>query len=88
LQANVDKAREDGAEVVVLLSHDGFDVDRKLATVVSGIDVIVTGHTHDAIPHAIEVGDLAAVVGLARQVSRPYRPGSEGRQGGRATRPT
>ncbi len=56
LQANVDKAREDGAEVVVLLSHDGFDVDRKLATVVNGIDVIVTGHTHDAIPHAIEIG--------------------------------
>ena len=57
LQANVDKARADGAEVVVLLSHDGFDVDRKLASVVSGIDVIVTGHTHDAIPQAIEIGN-------------------------------
>jgi sulfur-oxidizing protein SoxB len=57
LQANVDKARADGAEVVVLLSHDGFDVDRKLASVVNGIDVIVTGHTHDAIPHAIEIGN-------------------------------
>jgi sulfur-oxidizing protein SoxB len=56
LQENVDKARADGAEVVVLLSHDGFDVDRKLASVVSGIDVIVTGHTHDAIPQAIEIG--------------------------------
>ena len=56
LQANVDKARADGAEVVVLLSHDGFDVDRKLASVVNGIDVIVTGHTHDAIPQAIEIG--------------------------------
>ncbi|WP_108881867.1 thiosulfohydrolase SoxB [Anderseniella sp. Alg231-50] len=56
LQENVDKARADGAEVVVLLSHDGFDVDRKLAGVVSGIDVIVTGHTHDAIPQAIEIG--------------------------------
>jgi sulfur-oxidizing protein SoxB len=41
----------------VLLSHDGFDVDRKLASVVNGIDVIVTGHTHDAIPHAIEIGN-------------------------------
>jgi len=57
LQANVDAARDAGAEVVVLLSHDGFDVDQKLATVVSGIDVILTGHTHDAVPEAIKVGD-------------------------------
>lgn len=56
LQANVDEARAGGAEVVVLLSHNGFDVDRKLAGVVSGIDVILTGHTHDAIPEAIQVG--------------------------------
>ncbi|MBK6467252.1 MAG: thiosulfohydrolase SoxB [Rhodobacter sp.] len=55
LQANVDAAREAGAEVVVLISHNGFDVDRKLATVVKGIDVILTGHTHDAIPEAVEV---------------------------------
>jgi len=56
LQANVDAARAKGAEIVVLLSHDGFDVDRKLATVVNGIDVILTGHTHDAVPKAIEIG--------------------------------
>ncbi len=56
VQSHVDKAREDGAEVVVLLSHDGFDVDQKLATVVKGIDVILTGHTHDSIPRAIEIG--------------------------------
>ena len=55
LQANVDAARANGAEVVVLLSHNGFDVDRKLATVVKGIDVILTGHTHDAVPEAINV---------------------------------
>lgn len=55
LQANVDKARDEGAEVVVLLSHDGFDVDQKLATVVNGVDVILTGHTHDAVPRAIEI---------------------------------
>ncbi|MBL1407035.1 MAG: thiosulfohydrolase SoxB [Hyphomicrobiales bacterium] len=56
LQANVDKARAAGAQVVVLLSHNGFDVDQKLPTVVSGIDVILTGHTHDAVPKAIEIG--------------------------------
>ncbi len=57
LQEHVDKARADGAEVVVLLSHDGFDVDQKLATIVNGIDVILTGHTHDSIPRAIEIGE-------------------------------
>ena len=56
LQENVNKARDEGAEVVVLLSHNGFDVDQKLATVVSGIDVILAAHTHDAIPRAITVG--------------------------------
>ncbi len=57
LQNNVEQARADGAEVVVLLSHNGFDVDRKLASEISGIDVILTGHTHDAIPQAINVND-------------------------------
>ncbi len=57
LQQNVDAARDAGAEVVVLLSHNGFDVDRKLASDLSGIDVILTGHTHDAIPKAISVGN-------------------------------
>lgn len=57
LQQNVSAARADGADIVVLLSHNGFDVDRKLAGVVSGIDVILTGHTHDAVPEAVRVGD-------------------------------
>ncbi|MFZ1774863.1 MAG: thiosulfohydrolase SoxB [Rhizobiaceae bacterium] len=56
LQANVDKARADGAQVVVVLSHNGFDVDQKLATILTGVNVILTGHTHDAVPRAIEIG--------------------------------
>jgi S-sulfosulfanyl-L-cysteine sulfohydrolase len=56
VRANVEKARKEGAQLVVLLSHNGFDVDRKLAGRVSGIDVILTGHTHDALPEAIKVG--------------------------------
>ena len=55
LQKNVLNARERGAEVVVLLSHNGFDVDQKIAAIVEGIDVILTGHTHDAVPEAIRI---------------------------------
>ena len=40
----------------MLLSHNGFDVDRKLAGRVKGIDVILTGHTHDALPEPVKVG--------------------------------
>ena len=52
----VQEVRDGGAECVVLLSHNGFDVDRKLAGEVPGIDVILTGHTHDAIPEPVLVG--------------------------------
>jgi sulfur-oxidizing protein SoxB len=51
MQNVVDKARKEGAECVVVLSHNGMDVDLKLASQVSGIDAIMGGHTHDAIPH-------------------------------------
>ncbi len=51
----VDEVRGLGAELVVLLSHNGFDVDRKLAAQVDGIDVILTAHTHDALPEPVLV---------------------------------
>ena len=57
LQKNVDGAKKQGAEIVVLLSHNGFDVDQKLAAMIEGIDVILTGHTHDAIPKGIRIKD-------------------------------
>ena len=50
LQKVVDEARSKGAQVVVLLSHNGMDVDLKLASRVTGIDVILGGHTHDVVP--------------------------------------
>jgi len=61
VRANVEKARKAGAQLVILLSHNGFDVDRKLAGRVSGIDVILTGHTHDALPEAVRVSNTLLV---------------------------
>ncbi|MFL2806688.1 MAG: thiosulfohydrolase SoxB [Paracoccaceae bacterium] len=55
IRKNIEAARKNGAEVVVLLSHNGFDVDQKIAGMIDGIDVILTGHTHDAIPQAIRI---------------------------------
>ncbi|SFT60441.1 sulfate thiol esterase SoxB [Sedimentitalea nanhaiensis] len=56
MQAMVDEVRAAGAELVVCLSHNGFDVDKKMAGRVSGIDVILSGHTHDALPEPVLVG--------------------------------
>ena len=61
MQKQVDEARAEGAQIVVLLSHDGFDVDRKLAGRVKGLDVILTAHTHDAMPGLVRVGDTVLV---------------------------
>src|SRR6185503_58944 len=61
LAANVAALRADGVDLVVLLSHNGFDVDRKLAGRVKGIDVILTGHTHDALPEVVAIGSTLLV---------------------------
>jgi sulfur-oxidizing protein SoxB len=55
LQEKVDEVRAAGAQVVVLLSHNGADTDIKLASRVTGLDAILGGHTHDAIPRALEI---------------------------------
>ncbi|MEO1919962.1 MAG: thiosulfohydrolase SoxB [Paracoccaceae bacterium] len=57
----VTEVRGLGAELVVLLSHNGFDVDRKLAGRVDGIDVILTGHTHDALPEPVQVNNTMLI---------------------------
>ena len=57
----VAEVRDAGADLVVLLSHNGFDVDRKLAGQVQGIDVILTGHTHDALPEPVLVGETLLI---------------------------
>ena len=61
MQAMVDEVRAAGAELVVCLSHNGFDVDKKMAGKVKGIDVILSGHTHDALPEPVLVGETIIV---------------------------
>jgi sulfur-oxidizing protein SoxB len=55
LQKVVDEARGKGAQVVVVLSHNGMDVDLQMATRVTGVDAILGGHTHDGVPVAVPV---------------------------------
>ena len=57
MQERVEEARNEGAEVVIVLSHNGMDVDLKMASRVSGIDAIMGGHTHDGVPQPIRVKD-------------------------------
>ena len=61
MQKFVDEARGKGAQVVVVLSHNGMDVDLKLASRVTGIDAIFGGHTHDGVPQPIEVKNAKGV---------------------------
>jgi sulfur-oxidizing protein SoxB len=55
MQKVVDEARGKGAQVVVVLSHNGMDVDLKMASRVTGIDAILGGHTHDGVPVPVPV---------------------------------
>ena len=59
LQTLIDEARAQGAQVVVLLSHNGMDVDLKLASRVTGLDAILGGHTHDGIPQPVAIKNSA-----------------------------
>lgn len=61
LQEMVDEVRAAGAELVVCLSHNGFDVDKQMAARVTGLDVILSGHTHDALPEPYIVNDTLVV---------------------------
>jgi sulfur-oxidizing protein SoxB len=61
LQKQVDAVRAKGAKVVVMLSHNGMDVDLKLAGRVTGIDVILGGHTHDGVPQPVSIKNAGGV---------------------------
>jgi len=61
MQQMVDEARGKGAQVVVVLSHNGMDVDLKMASRVRGIDAILGGHTHDGVPQPIPVKNAGGV---------------------------
>ncbi len=59
MQKTVNEARAKGAQVVVVLSHNGMDVDLKMASRVTGIDAILGGHTHDGVPQPVVVKNAA-----------------------------
>ncbi len=61
MQEVVDEVRGEGVDLVVCLSHNGFDVDRKMAGRIKGIDVILTGHTHDAVPEPVLIGETILI---------------------------
>ena len=81
MQEVVDEVRAEGAELVVCLSHNGFDVDKQMAARVTGIDVILTGHTHDALPEPVLIGEtiLIASGSNGKFVSRVNLDVREGR---------
>jgi len=61
LQKTIDQVRQKGAKAVVLLSHNGMDVDLKLASRVRSLDVILGGHTHDGVPIPVKVKNAGGI---------------------------
>ncbi|APB98687.1 thiosulfohydrolase SoxB [Polynucleobacter asymbioticus] len=61
LQKTIEQVRQKGAKAVVLLSHNGMDVDLKLASRVRGLDAILGGHTHDGVPIPVKVKNSGGV---------------------------
>jgi sulfur-oxidizing protein SoxB len=59
MQEIVNQARGEGAQVVILLSHNGMDVDLKMASRVTGVDAILGGHTHDGVPAPVVVANAS-----------------------------
>ncbi len=61
LQKTINEVKSKGAKVVVLLSHNGMDVDLKMASRISGLDAIMGGHTHDGVPIPVKVKNSGGV---------------------------
>ena len=61
MQKVVDECRAKGAQVVVVISHNGMDVDLKMASRVRGIDAILGGHTHDGVPQPVKVKNAGGI---------------------------
>ena len=61
MQKTIDEVRSKGAKVVVLLSHNGMDVDLKMASRVRGLDAILGGHTHDGVPIPVKVKNAGGI---------------------------
>jgi S-sulfosulfanyl-L-cysteine sulfohydrolase len=61
LQKMIDEVKGKGAKVVVLLSHNGMDVDLKMASRVRGLDAIMGGHTHDGVPIPVKVKNAGGI---------------------------
>ena len=61
LQKTINEVKSKGAKVVVLLSHNGMDVDLKMASRVTGLDAIMGGHTHDGVPIPVKVKNSSGV---------------------------
>ncbi len=61
MQSVVNEVRSKKVDLVVVLSHNGMDVDKKMVSRVKGIDVILGGHTHDGVPKPIVVGNTLVI---------------------------